>query len=395
MATREGTWRYRDRFGDAFGRTYFRRFGPGVASSIGIGTYLGDPTDAVDDRYRESIRVALESGVNHVDTASNYRCGRSERVVGEALSEAAVDRESVVVASKAGFVPFDGERPDDPAAYVRETFLETGILSADDLVHGSHAIAPAFIEAMLDRSLDAIGVETIDCYYVHNPETQLAERSPEAVYDALETAFERLERRRLAGDIGGYGVATWDAFRVPPDHDAALSLPAIIERAERAAATVDADAHGFRAVQLPFNVRMADAFTRATQPAPGSDGTDDEATIDGTDEDATSSGGSAENERDETGRWSLLECAHEAGIDVVTSASIGQGSLAEPGAIPEPIADRLAGETPAQRAINFARSAPGVTSALVGARDPDHVRENVAAGTFDPLGANAFDAVFE
>jgi len=31
----------------------------------------------------------------------------------------------------------------------------------------------------------------------------------------------------------------------------------------------------------------------------------------------------------------------------------------------------------------------------VGTTDPAHVRENVAAGTFDPLGASAFDAVFE
>jgi aryl-alcohol dehydrogenase-like predicted oxidoreductase len=36
-----------------------------------------------------------------------------------------------------------------------------------------------------------------------------------------------------------------------------------------------------------------------------------------------------------------------------------------------------------------------VTSSLVGASDPAHVAENVAAGTFDPLGADAFDAVFE
>jgi len=28
MATREALWNYRDEFGDAFGRTYFRRFGP-------------------------------------------------------------------------------------------------------------------------------------------------------------------------------------------------------------------------------------------------------------------------------------------------------------------------------------------------------------------------------
>jgi len=75
----------RRRFGDAFGRTYFRRFGPGVASSIGLGTYLGDPIPAVDDASREAIDLALRSGVNHVDTAVNYRCGRAERVVGEAV----------------------------------------------------------------------------------------------------------------------------------------------------------------------------------------------------------------------------------------------------------------------------------------------------------------------
>jgi hypothetical protein len=36
-----------------------------------------------------------------------------------------------------------------------------------------------------------------------------------------------------------------------------------------------------------------------------------------------------------------------------------------------------------------------VTCSLVGSASPDHVRENLAAGTFDPMGAAAFDAVFE
>jgi len=370
MATREALWDYRNRFGDAFGRTYFRRFGPGVASSVGIGTYLGEPTPAVDDASREAIELALRSGVNHVDTAANYRCGRAERVVGEALRDAPVDRESVIVATKGGFLPFDGERPADPSAFVRERFVQSGVVDPDDLANGAHAVTPDFLEWSLDRSLDHLGLETIDCYYVHNPEAQLAVRSREEVYDRLEAAFEALERRRAAGDIGAYGVATWDAFRVPRDDDASLSLGAVLARAERAGEAVGPDDdHGFEAVQLPFNVAMADAFTRRNQPAPP--GSDAEIPV------------------------SALSFAHEAGLSVVTSASIGQGDLAVEGAIPADIDATLTGETPAQRALNFARSAPGVTSSLVGTTDPDHVRENVAAGTFDPLGASAFDAVFE
>ena len=382
MATRDALWGYRNEFGDAFGRTYFRRFGPGVVSSIGLGTYLGDPTPAVDDAYRESIDLALRSGVNHVDTAANYRCGRAERVVGEAVRNSPIDRDAVVVATKGGFVPFDGERPSDPGAYVRDRFVEPGIVDRDDLASGSHAITPKFLEWSLDRSLERLGLDTIDCYYVHNPETQLAVRSPEAVYDALEDAFERLERRRAAGDIGSYGVATWHAFRVDEDSDQYLSLAEVLSRAAAAGAAVGPDDdHGFEAIQLPFNVAMADAFSRANQrpydaSAAGENATDADAPDDGA-------------------RVSTLEFAHEAGLSVVTSASIGQGELANDGGIPAAIDDVLAGETSAQRALNFARSAPGVTSSLVGASDVDHVRENVAAGTFDPLGASAFDATFE
>ncbi|QZX99721.1 aldo/keto reductase [Halobaculum rubrum] len=366
MATSSGTWAYRDRFGDRFGRTYFRRFGPGVVSSVGLGTYLGDPTDAVDDGYREAIVAGLEAGVNLVDTASNYRCGRSERVVGEALRESTVDRDHVVVASKAGFLPFERERPDDPSEYVRERFVDAGLVDPADLARGSHCIAPGFLNAMLDRSLDALGVDSIDCYYVHNPETQLAGRGREAVYDQLGAAFEALEHRRAAGDIGGYGVATWEAFRVPADHDAALDLAAVLARAEAAADRVGLDEHGLRAVQLPFNVRMADAFTRERHDPDGEDGP-----------------------------VSALEFCHREGLSVFAAASLGQGDLTKEGSIPESVEARLAGDSPAQRALNFARSAPAVTAALVGCSRAEHVRESVAAGTFDPLGASAFDSVFE
>jgi aryl-alcohol dehydrogenase-like predicted oxidoreductase len=362
MATDDGTYQYKQEHGDDFGRTYFRLFDGLAVSSIGVGTYLGDPTDAVDARYRDAIATALEGGVNVVDTAINYRCQRSERAVGQAIEEADVSRDAVFVSTKGGFVPFDGERPDDPGEYVRREFVETGLVERDDLARGQHAIAPDFIDAQLDWSLENLGLDQIDLYYVHNPETQLQVRSREEVYDQLEATFTRLEERAAEGDISTYGVATWNAFRVPESHDQYLALPEVVSRARKAAKAAGNTATHLRAIQLPFNVFMADAFTVESHESP-------------------------------EGPQSALWFAHEAGLNVFTSASIAQGDLAAE--IPEEVGERLAGDTTVQRAINFARSAPGVTSSLVGMSRPEHVEENLAAGRFDPLGADAFDAVFE
>jgi aryl-alcohol dehydrogenase-like predicted oxidoreductase len=146
-ATRTATWDYYDRFTESYGRTYFRRFGDGVASSLGLGTYLGEPTDDADRRYREAI------------------------------ANADAPREAINVATKGGFLPFEDARPDDPGRYLRETFLEPGIVDPGDVVGGRHCLDPAFLPWSLDRSLSNLGLDAVDLYYVHNPETQLAERS--------------------------------------------------------------------------------------------------------------------------------------------------------------------------------------------------------------------------
>ncbi|MFC3478379.1 aldo/keto reductase [Halobacterium litoreum] len=362
MATADATFRYKERFGEGKARTYFRRVGDRAVSSVGLGTYLGDPTDAVDDAYYETVRAAVESGCNVVDTAVNYRHQRSERVVGRALEDADVDRESVFLSTKGGFVAFEEDRPENPGQYVQREYVDAGLVDADDLAHGSHSIAPGFVDAQLDWSLANLGVDTIDLYYVHNPETQLDVRSAEAVYDQLEATFERLEERVAAGDIRHYGVATWDAFRVPRDHDHFLDLSELISRARSAAKAVGNTATHLRAIQLPFNVYMADAFTVDSQEGP-------------------------------EGAQSVLWYAHEAGLNVFTSASLAQGEVLD--GVPEDVDEKLAGDTPAQRGLNFARSAPGVTCSLAGTTSPEHVRENVAAGDHEPLGADAFDAVFE
>lgn len=360
MATKSATWAYRDAF-PSFARTYFRRFSECIVSSIGLGTYLGDPTDAVDTQYHDAIVRAVDHGVNVVDTAINYRHQRSERAVGRAIRDADTDRESVFVATKGGFVPFEGQRPDDPRGYIESEYVDPGIIEPDGFTRGN-SIDPDFIDDQLDRSLANLGLDVIDLYHVHNPETQLQSTSREAVYDRLESTFTRLEERAMAGDIRHYGLATWECFRVPPEHDSYLSLPEIVDRARSASDRAGTHATHFSAIQLPFNVHMADAFT-------------------------------IEAHESQEGTKSALEFAHDAGLNVVTSASIGQGELAR--GIPEAVAAKLNGDSDAQRAINFARSAPGVTTSLVGTSTTEHVDENVAAGTFEPMGAQAFDATFE
>ncbi|WP_336361087.1 aldo/keto reductase [Haladaptatus sp. ZSTT2] len=362
MATQDGTWRYRNRYFERYGRAYFRRFGDQTVTSIGLGTYLGEPTDAVDEAYHDAIVTALESGCNVVDTAINYRNQRSERMVGKALEAADVERDEILLSTKGGFVTFDGDRPENPGAYIKSEYVDSGLVSRDELAHGSHCISPDFIDDQLDRSLSNLDLDTIDLYYVHNPETQLDVRSPEDVYDQLEATFTRLEERAAAGDINHYGVATWDAFRVPKEHEHYLSIVEVVSRARKAARAAGNTATHFRAIQLPFNVRMADAFTEESHDGPD-------------------------------GPQSALWFAREAGLNVFTSASLLQGKLAT--GLPEAVAAQLPGETTAQRALNFARSAPGVTCSLVGMSSPVHVEENLKAGEGDAMGARAFDAIFE
>src|SRR6266568_8537849 len=110
FATAEGTARYRDRFPQLRDAGHFRRaervtdVGELWLSSIGAGTYLGEPDDAADRAYTAAIAEALRSGINVVDAAINYRHQRSERNIGGALAESTaagtLQRDELLVCTK-------------------------------------------------------------------------------------------------------------------------------------------------------------------------------------------------------------------------------------------------------------------------------------------------------
>jgi len=362
-ATPEGTRRFAERHAATLPAAHYRpAFGGVTVSSIGAGTYLGEPDDATDAAYGESLVAATALGTNVFDTAINYRAQRSERVIGLAL-RAMIDagelhRDEIVVCTKGGYLPFDGVYPADPARYFYETYVKPGTLAPEDIVAGSHALAPRYLLDQIDRSLRNLRLDTIDVYYLHNPEAQLAQVSRDDFNARLARAFVVLERAVRQGKIGCYGVATWNGFRVAPDAREYLALADLVRIAEREVGTD----HHFRAVQLPCNLGMAEGVT-------------------------------AHNQRAGDHVGSLVEAADRLGITVVGSASLMQGKLAQ--RLPALLEEAMVGlDTDAQRAVQFVRSSPGVTTALVGMRQRAHVEENLAVARREPASRDEYLRLF-
>jgi aryl-alcohol dehydrogenase-like predicted oxidoreductase len=246
------------------------------------------------------------------------------------LAGAGYNRDEIVIATKGGFIPYDGTPPKEPRQYIENTFIKTGLASAADIVSGCHCMTPKYLLNQLESSLRNLDVETIDIYYVHNPETQLGKVTAGEFDGRLVKAFEALEGAVGAGKIHMYGMATWNCFRNADDAEDYLSLAHIIELAEQAGGKQ----HHFKVIQLPLNLGMSEALTNANQPAHGH-------------------------------RHNVLEVAQDLGLTVMCSASILQGQLSRD--LPPVIAETFAGlESDAQRALQFVRSTPGVTTALVG-----------------------------
>src|SRR5258706_15990408 len=267
-ATLKGTRRYAESFRSRAADGHFREVHGLVLSSLGIGTYHGQPDERTDAAYSDAVVAAVENGINVADAAINYRFQRSERSIGAALVQLEAkgfSRDQLILCTKAGYLTPDGKMPSDPNQYFFQEYIQRGIFSAKDIAAGSHCIAPRFLQDQIHRSMANLGVNCIDVFYLHNPETQLAEISKVQFLGRIREAFFYLESAVRTGKIQFYGMATWNSFRQDAGARDSMQLAEIAAAAKEIAG----DDHHFRFVQLPFNLGMTEALTLGNQSVNG------------------------------------------------------------------------------------------------------------------------------
>ena len=140
-------------------------------SEIGFGAWQigGAWGDVSEEDGKRALQAALDSGVTFIDTADVYGDGRSEKIIRAVLKERGGERP--FVATKAG-------RRLTP--------------------HVAEGYTGANIEAFIERSLENLGVETLDLVQLHCPPTEVYYR-PEL--------FGALDRLITKGKILNYGVS--------------------------------------------------------------------------------------------------------------------------------------------------------------------------------------------
>ena len=155
----------------------YRRLGKGPleVSELSFGTWLTVAGGIGREQAIRCIHAAVDQGITLFDTANQYGAGEAERVLGEALR--GVPRDRVMIATKL-YYPV-GDEPD-------------------------HGLSAAQIEQQLERSLQRLGVDTIDLYQCHRYDKEAP----------LEETLAALDRVVKTGKVRAIGFSEWTAEQI-------------------------------------------------------------------------------------------------------------------------------------------------------------------------------------
>jgi aryl-alcohol dehydrogenase-like predicted oxidoreductase len=318
-------------------------------------------SSSVDEQMENAIFDSVKSGAfNVIDTAINYRAMKSEKSIGRALvrlAEAGISRDQLFISTKNGYITNDADYASIGLdEYIRKMYVDSEVIHEEDISPSYHVMKPEYIARCIDKSLANLHLESLDLVYIHNSfESWSGHVDKETYFDMLTEVFELHEKYRDAGRIRYYGMATWTCFRVPRSSQQFISMEEVVH----AARSAGGENHGFRCIQLPYNLLYNEAATLQNQPVTG------------------------ENEL-----LTPLDAAKKLGIGLFASVPLMQGKLLE---VPLPADPRMFPASPASaKLVQFVRSSPGIVSALIGQKSPQHVQDNSQIARLAPLDAGEF-----
>ena len=365
FATSEGTKKFRENAVKK-GKSYlhFKEFDDLILSSIGIGTYLGDLSKEDDNNIEIALYESVKSGaINVIDSAINYRAMKSEKSIGRSITklvnDGIISRDAIFVSTKNGYITNDGDYPMlDVWEYIQRMYISTGIIKAEDISSGYNVLNPAYIEKCIERSRFNLKLDTLDLVYIHNAfESWNQDVSKNKFFDMLSKVFEIYEKFRSKNKIRYYGMATWTCFRVGEENKEYLSLDEVYNIAK----SIGGVDHGFRFIQLPYNLAYSEALFLKNQNV-------------GTEKNLT-----------------ILEAAKRLKIGVFSSVPLLQGKL-----IQSKIPDYSEGLTdPIMKLLQIIRSSPSIIAPLIGQKKMDHVNKNNKISEIPPLSEEEFKLAIE
>jgi aryl-alcohol dehydrogenase-like predicted oxidoreductase len=365
FASNEGTKKFRDN-AIKKGKSYlhFKEFDDLILSSIGMGTYLGDLSKEDDIDIENAFYESVKShAINVIDSAINYRAMKSEKSIGRSITrlvnDRIISRDEIFVSTKNGYITNDGDYPMlDVWEYIQRMYISTGIIKAEDISSGYNVLNPAYIEKCIERSRFNLKLDTLDLVYIHNAfESWNQDVSKDKFFDMLSKVFEIYEKFRSKNKIRYYGMATWTCFRVGEENKEYLSLEEVCNIAEN----IGGADHGFRFIQLPYNLAYSEALFLKNQ--------------------------NVGNEKNLT----ILEAAERLKIGVFSSVPLLQGKLIE-----TKIPDYSEGLTdPIMKLLQIIRSSPSIIAPLIGQKKMDHVSNNNKISEIPPLSEEEFKLAIE
>jgi aryl-alcohol dehydrogenase-like predicted oxidoreductase len=321
-----------------------------IFSKLGLGTFNKEPYKEENYvfHYIEGVKEAIRSGINLIDTASNYRYGQSEKEIGialkELLDEDEIKREELIICSKGGFIQLDYPFPENPYEWIDEKIIKAKLATKDDIELDQHCLTADFIEWSCKKSLENVGIDCFDIYYLHNPEMQILKLGYDKFLKKVESIFKRFEKMVTMGLIKNYGVAVWNGF-ISEISGENINLEDLVNIAKK----VGGENHHFKYIQTPFNIGKTSIYILPTQKVNGEECT-------------------------------LLQAAHRLKIGVISSSSLLQMNLFKKSFKPETgylLDSKMVLENDIQLALQFVRSTPGIISSLFASKAPIHIKKNL------------------